>query len=131
LKDKAKLSNIPLYHVVSGKVLSTNLKYEVIKAENDDNVRVRVIKRVSRVLINNVACITKADVQAKNGVIHFINDILLPTGTLLKTIQGEERLSTLAATIKAAGLESTMKNAKTDLTIFAPTNQAFFLEKMQ
>jgi transforming growth factor-beta-induced protein len=76
-------------------------------------------------LINNFVRVTKADIQAKNGVIHFINDVLLPPGTLLETIQGEERFSTLAAAIKAAGLESTLKDANTDLTIFAPTNQAF------
>ena len=78
LKDKAKLSDILLYHVVPGKVLSKDLKNQVIKAANGDNLRIKVTRRPSRVLINNDARVTKADVQAKNGVIHFIDEVLLP-----------------------------------------------------
>jgi transforming growth factor-beta-induced protein len=125
LKNKAKLSDILLYHVVPGKVLRQNLKNEVIKAANGDNLRIGITRRPSRVLINGDAHVTKADVQAKNGVIHIIDEVLLPPENLLETIKGKGRLSTLAAAVKAAGLESTLRDMKSDLTIFAPTNKAF------
>jgi uncharacterized surface protein with fasciclin (FAS1) repeats len=78
LKDKAKLSDILLYHVVPGRVLRRNLKSGVIKAANGDNLRIKISGGPSRVVINNDARVTKADVQAKNGVIHFIDEVLLP-----------------------------------------------------
>jgi transforming growth factor-beta-induced protein len=97
----------------------------VIKAANGDNIRTGVTRRPTHVLINEDARVTKADVLAKNGVIHFIDEVLIPPGNLLDTIKGEGNLSTLAAAIKAAELESTLKDMKSDFTIFAPTNKAF------
>jgi transforming growth factor-beta-induced protein len=101
------------------------VKNEVIKAANGDNLRTGVTRRPTRVLINEDARVTKADVLAKNGVIHFIDEVLIPPGNLLDTIKGDRNLSTLAAAVKAAKLESTLKDMKSDLTIFAPTNKAF------
>jgi transforming growth factor-beta-induced protein len=125
LKDKDKLSDILLYHVVPGRVLRKDLKNEVIKAANGDNIRTGVTRRPTRVLINNNVRVTRADVLAKNGVINFIDEVLIPPGNLLDTIKGEQNLSTLAAAVKAAKLESTLRDMKSDLTIFAPTNKAF------
>ena len=101
------------------------MKNAVIKAANGDNLRTGVTKKRSRVVINDDARVTKANVQAKNGVIHFIDEVLLPPENLLDTIKGEKNLSTLAAAIKAAKLESTLSDVKSDLTIFAPTDKAF------
>jgi transforming growth factor-beta-induced protein len=98
------------------------LKNVVFKAANGDNLLIGVSKKSSRV---NDVRITKSDVKAKNGIIHFIDGVLLPPENLLDTIKGEERLSTLAAAIKAAGLEFTLSDVKSDFTIFAPTNEAF------
>jgi uncharacterized surface protein with fasciclin (FAS1) repeats len=43
---------------------------------------------------------------------------------LLATIQGDKRLATLAAAIKAAGLESTLQGPG-PFTVFAPVDAAF------
>jgi uncharacterized surface protein with fasciclin (FAS1) repeats len=106
-------------------VQSEDRKKEIIKAANGDNLRTGVTRRPTRVLINEDARVTKADVLAKDGVIHFFDEVLIPPGNLLDTIKGERNLSTLAAAVKAAKLESTLRDMKSDLTIFAPTNKAF------
>lgn len=76
LKDKKALTNILLYHVVSGKVTSgdvVKLKSAPTLAKSDVKVNVKD----GKVFINN-AQVTTADVMASNGVIHIIDTVLIP-----------------------------------------------------
>ncbi|KAI2508390.1 hypothetical protein MHU86_6064 [Fragilaria crotonensis] len=124
LKDPDTLSDILLYHVISGKVLRSHLRNDVVKAANGDNLRVGVFKS-GRVVINVRTNVTKFDVQASNGVVHVIDQVLTPPKDLVGTILSDKRFTTLAAAVKAAGLTSTLKAASKEFTIFAPTNKAF------
>merc|ERR1739838_216439 len=67
----------------------------------------------------------KADIKADNGTIHSISDVLypIPENDLVDTLIADERFSTLMTAATAAGLVDTLRT--TDLTIFAPTNDAF------
>ena len=63
--------------------------------------------------------------KATNGVIHFIDGVMLiPKGDLVTVLAGDERFSTLVTAVTEAGLVDTVKNADA-FTIFAPTNEAF------
>lgn len=76
LKDKKTLTNILLYHVVSGKVTSgdvVKLKSATTLAKSDVKINVKD----GKVFINN-AQVTTADVMASNGVIHIIDTVLIP-----------------------------------------------------
>jgi uncharacterized surface protein with fasciclin (FAS1) repeats len=76
LANKAKLKAVLLYHVVAGKVTAADVvKLTSAKTLNGKNVRIRVSG--STVLVNN-AKVVKADVMAKNGVIHVVNRVLIP-----------------------------------------------------
>ena len=69
--------------------------------------------------------VIKADKIADNGVVHFIDGVMLiPKGDLVDTLAADDRFSTLVTAVQAAGLVDTVKNADL-LTIFAPTNDAF------
>ncbi len=75
LKDKAKLTSILTYHVVSGKVMSKdvmNLKKAKTVQGQDINIDTR-----SGVKVNN-ANVVKADIETSNGVIHVIDTVILP-----------------------------------------------------
>lgn len=75
LKDKAKLTSILTYHVVSGKVMSKdvmNLKKAKTVQGQDIN-----IDTMSGVKVNN-AKVVKADIETSNGVIHVIDTVILP-----------------------------------------------------
>ncbi|MFZ1654298.1 MAG: fasciclin domain-containing protein [Candidatus Moraniibacteriota bacterium] len=75
LKDKEKLKAILTYHVVSGKVMSTDVvKLTSAKTVNGQNV---TIDAKNGVKVNNATVVT-ADVPASNGVIHVIDTVLLP-----------------------------------------------------
>lgn len=76
LEDKDALTNILLYHVVSGNVSSgevVKLKSAVTLAKSDVHVKVED----GKVFINN-SQVTTADVMASNGVIHIIDTVLIP-----------------------------------------------------
>merc|ERR1739838_288680 len=76
-------------------------------------------------MTGNGKSVVKADVKASNGVIHFIDGVMLiPKGDLVDTLVGDDRFSTLVTAVTEAGLVDTVKNADA-FTIFAPTNEAF------
>ena len=75
-ENKDKLTAILTYHVVSGKVMAT----DVVKLDSAATVQgqsVNVTTNDGSVMINN-ANVVMADVKASNGVIHVIDTVLLP-----------------------------------------------------
>ena len=74
LKDKAKLKAVLTYHVVSGKVMSTDLKAGNEKTVQGSNV---MITTAGGAMVND-AKVVAADVAADNGVIHAIDTVLMP-----------------------------------------------------
>jgi len=77
LKDKAKLASILTFHVVSGKVLAA----DVIKLNGQSVTTVQggklKVDTNSGVHIGE-ATVIKADVETTNGVIHVIDQVLIP-----------------------------------------------------
>lgn len=73
-ENKEQLVKILTYHVVAGKVLSTDLKSGEVKTVEGDTVEIQV---GSSVKVDN-ATVIKADVTARNGVIHVIDAVILP-----------------------------------------------------
>jgi uncharacterized surface protein with fasciclin (FAS1) repeats len=74
LKDKKKLEAVLTYHVVSGKVMSTDLKAGNVKTVQGSNV---MVITMGGVMVND-AKVVAADVVASNGVIHAIDTVLMP-----------------------------------------------------
>ena len=74
LANKAKLKAVLTYHVVSGKVMSADIKPGKVKTVEGKNVK---ITTAGGVKVNN-AKVVAADVAADNGVIHAIDTVLMP-----------------------------------------------------
>jgi uncharacterized surface protein with fasciclin (FAS1) repeats len=74
LKDKAKLRAVLTYHVVPGKVMSTDLKPGNVKTVQGSSV---MVNTMGGAMIND-AKVVAADVAADNGVIHAIDTVLMP-----------------------------------------------------
>jgi uncharacterized surface protein with fasciclin (FAS1) repeats len=75
-ENKDKLASILTYHVVSGKVMST----DVVKIDSATSVQGQMLMvevADENVMINN-AKVIMADVKASNGVIHVIDTVLMP-----------------------------------------------------
>jgi uncharacterized surface protein with fasciclin (FAS1) repeats len=76
-ENKAKLAAILAYHVVSGKVMSTDLSDGMTPATlNGETVTIHTEGGVKV----NEANVSTTDVDADNGVIHMIDAVLLPKG---------------------------------------------------
>ncbi|MCE2994836.1 MAG: fasciclin domain-containing protein [Cyclobacteriaceae bacterium] len=74
--NKAKLQGILTYHVVPGKVMSTDLT-DGMKAKTVNGAEITIHLKDGKVLINN-AEVVAADVETDNGVIHVINKVIMP-----------------------------------------------------
>lgn len=75
----------------------------------------------------NEATVTTADVAASNGVIHVVDKVLVPPGVLniVQMAQANPTFGTLVGAVVAADLAGALSDPSADLTVFAPTNQAF------
>ncbi|REG84053.1 fasciclin domain-containing protein [Algoriphagus antarcticus] len=75
-ENKAQLAKILSYHVVAGKVMSTDLKNgQMAKTVEGSEVKVTLMN--GKAMINN-ANVIKADVMADNGVVHIIDTVIMP-----------------------------------------------------
>jgi transforming growth factor-beta-induced protein len=75
-ENKAKLQNILKYHVVSGRVMASDVvKLDSAKTVLGQNVKIEV--NSGAVKVNN-ANVVKTDIECSNGVIHVIDSVLLP-----------------------------------------------------
>jgi uncharacterized surface protein with fasciclin (FAS1) repeats len=72
--DKNLLKSVLTYHVISGKVLSTDLKEGSVKTVQGENVKINLHSGA----FFNKSKVVKADIMTSNGVIHVIDSVLLP-----------------------------------------------------
>jgi uncharacterized surface protein with fasciclin (FAS1) repeats len=77
-ENKAKLRRILTYHVVPGRVSSSDVvRLRTAKAVSGDMI---TIKANGGTVMVDGARVVKTDVQASNGVIHVIDAVILPDG---------------------------------------------------
>ena len=75
-ENKEILVKILTYHVIPGRVLSSDLKSGEVTSLQGDPIKVLV--NPSKGVSVNDAQVTKADIPASNGVIHQIDNLILP-----------------------------------------------------
>ncbi len=75
-ENKAQLVKILTYHVVPGKVMSTDLKNGQT-ATTVEGSSIKVTLKDGKAMINN-ATVTTADIVADNGVVHVIDTVIMP-----------------------------------------------------
>ena len=116
------LTDILLYHVVSGKSMSSDLsdgqEIETILGKD-----IKVTINEDGVFINNSKVIV-ADIEADNGVVHVIDAVLVPQSTVVDIITESPDHETLEAAVIAAELDDDL-SGDGPFTVFAPTDDAF------
>ncbi len=128
------LTNILLYHVVSGAVMAdTVVTLDAATTVEGEDVTISVVD--GSVFLNDTVQVIITDIEASNGVIHVIDGILLPPsmtaeaeedmmGTIVDIAVADGRFNTLVAAVTAAGLADTL-SSEGPFTVFAPTDDAF------
>ena len=123
-----ELTEILSYHVISGsEIASGDLQAEqTVEAVAGGNLFVTVAD--GEVSVNDNASVTNADIEASNGVVHAIDQILLPDSfqNVVELISKRYPLQTLEDAVVQADLVSTLEQDTQDgYTVFAPDNAAF------
>lgn len=122
-ENKAKLTSILTYHVVAGK-LGAAVVTKTSGAMTLQGQRLSFKVSGDQVMVDG-ATVSKADVMAKNGVIHVIDHVLMPTDkSIVDVAAGAGTFATLIAAAKAAGLAETLATGG-PFTVFAPNDEAF------
>ncbi len=133
--SQASLAALLQYHVVNGTVLSSQLSdgQTVPTLLSGESLTIGV--NGSAVTVNG-ANVVEADVEATNGVIHVIDEILIPEGFTLEPAAPDQTIAEIAtatadlsilvdALERAPDLLAAASDETADLTVFAPTNAAF------
>jgi uncharacterized surface protein with fasciclin (FAS1) repeats len=76
-ENKATLARILQYHIVSGQLTASQLKTGELRTVEKKAINVQVNSNDNKITVNN-AQVIQADIQANNGVIHAINQVLIP-----------------------------------------------------
>ena len=81
--DKTLLTKVLTYHVVAGEVPASEVvKLNGKKVKTVEGSKIMITVRDGKVFINKTAKVTATDIEASNGVIHAINNVLVPQSVL-------------------------------------------------
>ncbi|MGD2162577.1 MAG: fasciclin domain-containing protein, partial [Anaerolineales bacterium] len=120
LEDPEALADILLYHVVDGKVMAADV-VELSSAQTLQGQYVDISVEGDSVMIDGAEVLIP-DIETSNGVIHVIDQVILPETRDIVDIAVEDgRFTTLVAAVQAAGLEEALRG-EGPLTVFAPTD---------
>lgn len=128
LANKALLTAVLTYHVIPAKVEKAQIPFgKAITTVQGNVLKVETINGVPTITDgrNRTSRIVATDLQARNGVVHVIDRVLLPPNkTIVETAQSLAPFGILVEAIVAADLQATL-SAKGPFTVFAPTDDAF------
>lgn len=125
-----ELRNVLLYHVISGDVIyrTENIpdgetSLNTLNTEGPSEANQVVVNSSGGGVTVNDANVVVADVLAVNGVIHAIDQVLMPS-RITDLAVADGRFTTLVAALQRVGLDDVF-SAPGDFTVFAPTDDAF------
>ena len=123
---KGDLADILLYHVVGAKVPAADVVgLDYATTAQGSKVTIEVVD--GKVILNGTTEVTSTDIMAKNGIIHVIDAVILPSDapmSITDIASSNADLETLTTAVTAAGLATTLSEAG-NYTVFAPTDAAF------
>ncbi|PKQ60357.1 hypothetical protein BZG02_19650 [Labilibaculum filiforme] len=122
------LTPILLAHVVSGNVRATDVTTSTVSTLNS-NFELDINTAGSGVVLNGNSNVIATDVQAKNGVVHVIDKVIVPEleeepQSIADIAAGNSDFTNLVAALDKADLVQTL-DSEGSFTVFAPTNAAF------
>jgi len=121
------LQSILTYHVVDGKVSSSMINAGDVTTLSGEAISLATSNGIQ---VNGVSVINPYDVDATNGIVHTINEVLVPptiapfVNSVLEPAYFNVNFSKLIEAAAKADLVSTLLDTP-NLTIFAPNNDAF------
>lgn len=116
------LSDILLYHVISGNITSADLstgEFEMLSGKY-------AAIDATALTIDNASIISPFDVNATNGTIHTIDEVIIPAKNIVEAAVATPDLSILVSLLeKYPAVVDALSDETGTFTVFAPTNAAF------
>jgi transforming growth factor-beta-induced protein len=120
------LTSILTYHVIGDNVMSSELAAGMVDAVSGDALEITID---GDVMINGTVKVTVTDIQGTNGVVHIIDAVLVPpmqkSNTIADIAVANSEFSILVEALMKADLVGAVADKEAELTVFAPTNEAF------
>ena len=132
LADTDTLASILTYHVLGETVFADQAVDAAGTTLTTVNGAPVALSLDGEDLLVNTATVIRTDIEAKNGVIHVIDAVLIPpthttdpTLNIVETAIAAGNFTTLVAALQAAGLDAALGDPDAEFTVFAPTDEAF------
>jgi transforming growth factor-beta-induced protein len=136
LADIPALTEILLYHVLPDAEVLQDAAVTVAQSANKmvtmANTQATSLSLSDGTLYVNKSAVSLTDIAADNGVIHVVDQVILPlavksepTMSIVDVATSNPDFSTLVDALTAADLVSTLADESATFTVFAPTNDAF------
>ena len=119
-----ELAPILLYHVVNGGVMSTDLSNGQVVSTLNESADLYLSVNDNGVFINGKTMVSATDMEVSNGIIHVIDQTLIPPTQDIVSIAIDAGFAKLAEALTEAGLVETLQG-EGPFTVFAPTDAAF------
>ncbi len=121
------LTKVLLYHVMPGVKSASMIQtgyYSSLSDGPEAGYSLSFYVDMSTTTINGRAKITATDIKADNGIIHVIDEVMLPMSIADHAI-ANPAFSSLVAGVTKAELVAALDDTEAMYTVFAPTNDAF------
>jgi uncharacterized surface protein with fasciclin (FAS1) repeats len=124
------LADILTYHVVSGSVTASQVSPGAVGTVNTANFYVSEAPN-GNLWINGSARIIDTDISASNGVIHVLDNVIIPPSQSIAEIAvgmteaATPEFTQLVGALSRANLVDAVSGNDGDYTVFAPTDAAF------
>jgi uncharacterized surface protein with fasciclin (FAS1) repeats len=96
-ENRELLIKILRYHVVPGQLTASQLTAGELKTTEDASVNIKVNNANNQIAVND-ATVIQPNVQASNGVIHVINEVLIPPNLNVSQQPGDNNQTTPGGT---------------------------------
>jgi uncharacterized surface protein with fasciclin (FAS1) repeats len=104
-ENKEALTKILTYHVIGSKADSAAVsKLTTVKTVEGSSIDIKVVD--SKVMLNTKTTVVTPDVMASNGIIHAIDNVLIPASVDLTTLKGSASMSDNTTTVRTGGFNN-------------------------
>jgi len=121
------LKDLLKYHVVDGEIMSSGITDGAkVETLNQEDITASVGEDGS-ITLNADATVVKKDIDASNGVVHVVDQVLLPQSATsnIADIATNAEFTTLVSLLGKVNLVGFVSDSSNVLTVFAPTDEAF------
>ena len=122
--DTGLLANVLLNHVVAG-TLDSGAVTSASSLTSLARTALAVDTSSTPITIGGAALSTTLDVRASNGIIHVLDEVIVPPNILQATATNPDLTTLVAAVGEASEVVSKTLEAPRPITVFAPLNSAF------